>query len=137
MTFEQFWQALPVCVGECREVAQAAYNAALEHAAAKLPAMEARKDAAYLERNRLVSLLSKVFPSGTRTTTIEGWSEDWHGCVYIDLPTGQASWHFHDSQAWLFSHLHPYAGDYDGHTTDEKYARIEKIGTDRSQGVVR
>lgn len=90
--------------------------------------LRSRKDGAYLERNRLVSLLSKIFPSGTRKTAIDGWSEDWHGCVYIDLPTGQASWHYHDSQAWLFDHLGPYAGGYDGHTTDEKYARIEKIG---------
>ena len=68
---------------------------------AQLSEMEARKDAAYLERNQLVSLLSKLFPSGIKRTAIEGWSDDWHGCVYIDLPTGQASWHYHDSQAYL------------------------------------
>lgn len=91
----------------------------------ELAQMEARKDAAYLERNRLVSLLSKVFPSGKKKTAIEGWSEDWHGCVYIDLPTGQASWHYHDSQAWLFEHLPEYQGGWDGHTTEVKYERIE------------
>jgi hypothetical protein len=92
-----------------------------------LSEMEARKDAAYLERNQLVAALSKVFPSGVARTAIEGWSEDWHGCVYIDLPTGQASWHFHDSQMHLFSHLPPYAGKWDGHTTDEKYARLSAL----------
>lgn len=86
--------------------------------------MEARKDAAYLERNQLVALLSKLFPAGKRKTAIEGWSEDWHGCVYIDLPTGQASWHYHDSQAHLFDHLPEYQGEYDGHTTEQKYQRI-------------
>jgi hypothetical protein len=90
-----------------------------------LRAMEARKDAAYLERNQLVALLSKIFPAGKRKTAIEGWSEDWHGCVYIDLPTGQASWHYHDSQAHLFEHLPEYQGEYDGHTTEQKYQRIE------------
>jgi hypothetical protein len=83
------------------------------------------KDDAYLERNRLVALLSKVFPSGKKKTAIEGWSEDWHGCVYIDLPTGQASWHYHDSQSWLFEHLPEYQGTWDGHATDKKYERIQ------------
>ena len=89
-----------------------------------LAALEITKDGAYAERNRLVALLSKVFPSGKKKTAIEGWSEDWHGCVYIDLPTGQASWHYHDSQGWLFEHLPMYQGTWDGHTTKEKYDRI-------------
>lgn len=33
--------------------------------------------------------------------------------AYIDLPTGQVSWH-----------LPAYPGEYDGHKTDEKYGRI-------------
>jgi hypothetical protein len=92
-----------------------------------LAELEITKDGAYAERNRLVSLLSKVFPSGKKKTAIEGWSEDWHGCVYIDLPTGQASWHYHASQGWLFGHLPEYQGGWDGHTTNEKYERIQSI----------
>ena len=94
---------------------------------AERDAFTATKDGAYLERNQLVALLSKVFPAGKKQTAIEGWSEDWHGCVYIDLPTGQASWHYHDSQAYLFDHLPEYQGVWDGHTTDEKYERIAAI----------
>lgn len=89
--------------------------------------MEARKDAAYLERNQVVAALAKAFPSGVARTAIEGWSEDWHGCVYIDLPTGQASWHFHDSQAYLFDGLPPYTGAWDGHSTEEKYRRLAAL----------
>lgn len=89
--------------------------------------MRARKDAAYEERNRVVAALASVFPAGIARTAIEGWSEDWHGCVYIDLPTGQASWHYHDSHAHLFAHLPPYAGIWDGHTTAEKYERLAKL----------
>lgn len=89
--------------------------------------MEKRKDGAYLERNQVVQALSKCFPSGVARTSIEGWSEDWHGCVYIDLPTGQASWHFHDSQAYLFEHLPPYTKPWDGHTTEEKYRRLAAL----------
>lgn len=94
----------------------------------ELEQMRERKDAAYLERNQVVAALAKCFPSGVARTAIEGWSEDWHGCVYIDLPTGQASWHFHDSHAYLFDSLPPYTGTWDGHDTPEKYARLAKLG---------
>jgi hypothetical protein len=89
--------------------------------------MEARKDAAYLERNQVVAALARCFPSGVARTAIEGWSDDWHGCVYVDLPTGQASWHFHDSHAHLFAALPPYAKPWDGHDTPEKYRRLASI----------
>lgn len=82
------------------------------------------RDGAYTERNRLVALLSTLFPSGKAKTAIEGWGESWHGCVYIDFPWGQASWHYHDSEAHLFAHLPPYQNQWDGHTTDQKYAAI-------------
>lgn len=82
------------------------------------------KDGAYYERNKLVLLLASIYPSGIKRTSIPGWSEDWHGCVYIDFPWGQASWHYHDSHAHLFEHLPQYADEWDGHTTDSKYAAI-------------
>jgi len=84
----------------------------------------AAKDQAYLERNMLVALLASLYPSGRARTAITGWNEEWHGCVYIDFPWGQASWHFHDSHAHLFAHLPEYSGAWDGHTTEEKYRRI-------------
>jgi hypothetical protein len=93
----------------------------------KLAEMEARKDAAYLERNQVVAALARCFPSGIADTAIEGWSADWHGCVYIDLPTGQVSWHFHDSHAHLFEDLPQYDGKWDGHDTPEKYRRLAAL----------
>jgi len=95
--------------------------------------MEGRKDAAYLERNKVVAALAKCFPSGTARTAIEGWSEDWHGCVYIDLPTGQVSWHFHDSQEYLFDGLPPYDKPWDGHDTEEKYRRVAALGLNSTE----
>lgn len=89
---------------------------------------EKRRDAAYEERNKVVAALAKCFPSGTAKTAIEGWDPEWHGCVYIDLPTGQVSWHYHDSQAWLFDDLPPYQGEWDGHDTPEKYKRLAALG---------
>jgi hypothetical protein len=88
-----------------------------------------RKDDAYYERNRVVAAFARLaltagYRAGTARTAIEGWSEDWHGCVYIEGPWGQASWHFRDSQAHLFAGLPPYDNPYDGHTTEEKYERL-------------
>jgi hypothetical protein len=117
-------QALTVALN--RTVNKAAQVVVAEYEA-KLADMKARKDAAYLERNRVVAALAKVYPSGTTRTAIEGWSEDWHGCVYIDLPTGQVSWHYHDSHAHLFADLPPYPGRWDGHDTPEKYRRLAAL----------
>lgn len=87
-------------------------------------------DAAYLERNRVVAALARLVVAnggraGLRKTTIDGWDPAWHSCCWIDLPTGQASWHFHDREAHLFAGLPDYDGDWDGHSTPEKYERLD------------
>jgi hypothetical protein len=88
-----------------------------------------QKDAAYLERNQCVALIARMavamgLPVAVTKTAIEGWSEDWHGCIFIGLPTGQVSWHFHDSQAHLFEALPHREQVWDGHDTPEKYRRV-------------
>jgi hypothetical protein len=103
---------------------------------AERDAQQSSKDAAYLERNKLVALLAAIFSSGIKRTAIEGWSDNWHGCVYIDFPWGQASWHYHDSQADLFAHLPPYVGDWDGHTTEAKYEAIVAASRNRPTSAV-
>jgi hypothetical protein len=126
-------EAIKEIISQCHNLPHTATAARIEELARALLALsggekeKARKDAAYLERNQVVAALASAFPSGIARTAIPGWSEDWHGCVYIDLPTGQASWHFHDSHAHLFAHLPPYGGKWDGHTTDEKYARVAAL----------
>jgi len=94
-------------------------------------AQRSATDAAYKERNQLVALLSALFPSGKAKTAIEGWDEAWHGCVYIDFPWGQASWHYHTDDEWMFGHLPPYTKQWDGHTTEEKYAAIHQAIKER------
>ena len=96
----------------------------LETAADRIEKLEAARNGAYTERNCLVAFIASIYPSGVKKTAIPGWDEAWHGCVYIDLPVGQASWHFHDSEAHLFAHLPPYENKWDGHTTEEKYERL-------------
>jgi len=94
---------------------------------------ESSKNCAYTERNQLVALLSRLYPSGIRKTDIPGWDPEWHGCVFIDTPEGQMSWHYHDSDAGLFVGLPPYEKPWDGHSTVEKYQRLWRLtlATDR------
>lgn len=67
-----------------------------------------KRDAAYDERMHLVAALARLFPSGIRDTTTLGWTSDWKGCVYIDLPSGQISYHYHTRHEGLFSGLPAY-----------------------------
>jgi len=95
-----------------------------------LQAATEAKDGAYLERNGCVALIAGLalangWKAGTARTAIEGWDPEWHGAVYIDLPAGQVSWHYHSSQEHLFAFLPPYDGSWDGHDTPTKYDRVQ------------
>lgn len=88
------------------------------------------KDGAYQERDQLVAALSKVFPASLERhpdTDID-WENDWRWIVFVDLPTGQATWHIHDSELSLFDHLkRDTRRKWDGHSTSEKYERLRAI----------
>jgi len=89
------------------------------------------KQQAYWERNQLVCYLSKVHLSWLERhpETDTAWEDDWRTIVLIQTPEGQASWHIHDSEKELFNHLEWRDGNsWDGHTTEEKYARLLKAG---------
>lgn len=105
---------------------------------AQLAEKEKKKDNAYEERSRVVAALAKLalangWSAGLTETRIDGWSEDWHGCIRIDLPTGQVSWHFHDSHKPLFEGFPTYDGDWDGHDTAEKYRRLSALSVERAR----
>ena len=92
-------------------------------------------DGAYAERNQVVAAMAKMgltlgWSVGTARTAIEGWGPEWQGCVYVDLPTGQASWHYHDREAHFFADLPPYPYDWDGHTTRMKYDRLAAVSAE-------
>lgn len=91
--------------------------------------LQNEKDDAYRQRNHLVAALARLYPSGTRTTDIPGWDPEWHGCVYIDLPAGQISYHYHDDESWLFSDLPAYEKPWDGHDKDTVHERLEALGS--------
>lgn len=107
--------------------------------------LKAAKDTAYSERNKLVHLLSSIYPSwlAAHPESDKDWDPDWRWIVFIQLPTGQCSWHIHISEATMFSHLRcgPVMPNecWDGHTTEEKYARVaraaELAGRARTRGM--
>lgn len=90
------------------------------------------KDQAYRERDMCIALIAKLsaaigFRVGMGRHESEGpWEDEWRWIVYIDLPTGQVSWHIHDSERAWFD-FPAYSGSWDGHTRAEKYARMEAI----------
>lgn len=95
---------------------------------ARIAELEADKHGAYAERNLLVAALSKMFPAHLERTTIEGWDPEWEQCVYIELPTGQVSWHLKLGEEVNFAHLEWREGpSWDGHDTPEKYRRLAAI----------
>lgn len=103
----------------------------VEAADATVDEMQRTIDNAYNERNRVVAALARLViaaggKAGLSKTEIEGWDPAWHNCVYIDGPNGQLSWHFHDREAPLFHSLPPYKKGWDGHTTEQKYERLDK-----------
>ena len=96
------------------------------------------KDVAYWERNQLVLLLTKVFPSylGKHSEADKEWENDWRNIVFVNSLQGQLSWHIHDSELEYFKDL-PTAKqvafyknidiktlEWDGHTTEDKYNRL-------------
>lgn len=114
-----FWRQLPSTVIALMEA----------HAAAVVAEVSAQKDGAYDERNRLVAALAAMFPSAMSRHPDEDttWDDDWRWIVFVDLPTGQASWHIHDSHLPLFAHVQHGARVWDGHTATEKYERVARF----------
>ena len=80
------------------------------------------------ERDQVVAALSKCFPAYlTKHPDDPTWDKDWMNIVVIDLPTGQASWHFQDCETYLFTHLRYQENHWDGHTTAAKYERLQNL----------
>jgi hypothetical protein len=85
-----------------------------------------QKDAVYTERDHLVALLaSMAMRYGIRAgLRIDPKAEpEWQNVVFLDLPTGQVSWHVHQREMGWFP-LPGYPNDWDGHDNADKYQRV-------------
>lgn len=106
----------------------------LESLRAENAQIRAAKDGAYSERNQCVALLARMALAlgwragvGQHPSEDKEWEPDWRTIVFIDLPNGQVSWHFHDTERPLLMNLPPYPGAWDGHTTPQKYSRVAGV----------
>lgn len=94
---------------------------------------------AYTERNRLAVLLA-------HTAFLRGWKAGratdpeeplfWQNVVIVNLPTGQVSWHIgqDDIEATGFRTLPKYNGEWDGHTSHEKWGRVQRYINELTEG---
>ena len=95
---------------------------------ARIDRLAELKNSAYHERNMCVAALSKLFAAHlARHEGDPEWEPDWRTIVCIHLPTGQATWHVHDSEVNLFAHLSLAECEWDGHTAEEKYERLARL----------
>lgn len=80
----------------------------------------------YRERARLVAALARLYPASLeRADPSPGF--EW--VVYVDLPTGQASWHVSDDDLDLFDGTPRGQGrKWDGHDDAEKHRRVDALG---------
>jgi hypothetical protein len=136
-------------IAECRErinTTRAALKARIHPAPASQTLVDAlnltilaklrERNAIYRERNSVVAgfayLAQRNGWDAYRTQHVDipnvQWDADWRTVIIIEIPTGQISWHVHDSDVDLFTHL-PYreVSTYDGHTTEEKYRRLAAL----------
>ena len=112
----------------------------------EVASLKAQKNGAYSERNKVVAAYARLcHAAGTRVTvakhqpgpdSAEIWEPEWSTVVLIELPTGQVSWHFHDSELHLLDGLPRGANDWDGHSTAEKYTRLNNARPVASASVV-
>lgn len=87
------------------------------------------KDTAYEERNKLVAVLSKLFPSHLTEHPADdpNWDRDWLNIVIIQFPEFQASWHLHRDHLKYFNHLKKGPNTWDGHSTEDKYENLQRF----------
>lgn len=101
----------------------------------KLQKLRDQLNAVYNERDRCVALVAALAQIagynawlGHHDDMDADWDPEWRHIAFIELPTGQTSWHIHDSELPLFAFLQPRNDlSWDGHTTTEKYDRMERF----------
>lgn len=90
--------------------------------------LTAERDGAYRERAHLVALLAAMTDGAVIAPALDLDEPGWW-IAYLKIGGRQASWHISPSDAVLLAHLEHVGVDdpraqWDGHTTEEKYAGI-------------
>lgn len=81
------------------------------------------REMAFVERDACVGLLARIaLTHGMNVGTVAG------NTVALDLPSGQVSWTFEESEAHLIETLPAYTGEIEKMEITEKYARVMNPG---------
>lgn len=91
---------------------------------------ERQRDGAYRERAQLLAWLATLVPS-VITPAADVYEDGWR-LLFLHTPQGQLAWHIHPRDVPLFDHVQQVPdgdprGQWDGHTTEEKYGRIRAL----------
>lgn len=126
-------QAYEQCANELEEIALLLVSES--HQQEEIDSLRAEKHGAYHERNQLVATLSKLWPSHwcNHPEDDASWDDEWRTIICIHSPVGQLTWHIKISEQQLFNHLPKGPSHWDGHTTDEKYARLATLVSESHQ----
>ncbi|WP_226966762.1 hypothetical protein [Streptomyces phaeolivaceus] len=94
----------------------------------RLEDTERERDGAYRERAHLVALLAAMTDGAVLAPALDLDEPGWW-IAYLNIGGRQASWHISPRDATLFGHVEHVTVDdaraqWDGHTTEEKYAGI-------------
>ena len=94
------------------------------------PNSEPRTASIYRERAQLAAAFAKLAQGHGHTAVVgtDPQEPDWP-VLYVNLPTGQVSWHFSPDDADLLDGFERVAPNpWDGHSVKEKYARLAAFG---------
>ena len=116
---DSLWLPWPELSDEGRAVWEDAAQAAINAAASQPGGM----DSLYRERAHLVAHLAAIYPSCIGPAPdADGWA-----LVCVTTPEGQMTWHIGYRDLDLFGHVHVGVDEWDGHTTAEKYRRLDAL----------
>jgi hypothetical protein len=114
-------------VDQCRGLEKAK-----EAADREVSKLQKEKNGAYQERDQCVAFMAKMaialgWPAwlAQHDPGDTSWDPEWRTIAFIQAPTGQLSWHVHDSEVFLFDSIPSGGPPWDGHSTSEKYTRMD------------
>lgn len=88
------------------------------------------KEDAYTERDAMLAVLSRVFPSHLmqhHDPRKDEQNQSWKTVVCIHSPAGQLSWAIPDERMAYFAHLESTENDWDGCTKPERADRLRNL----------
>ena len=85
---------------------------------------QSEPDEAYMDRNLAVQVLAILARQQGYQIGIRNREDDWP-ILYVDLPTGQVSWHIPKDE--IVALLPDYPGEWEGHDLKEKRDRLRRF----------